>query len=148
MELFYFDIETVGNYKNFNEFQLNDEVGSSLFKKKHEKMWPDKNIDDSYLENAGIISTYGKIVCISYGFLENDGTYFIRSITGDEIDILKKFNIVLDKVKSKNFNLSGYRIIHFDIPWVLHKCHKYDIKPSDIILTHGKKPWEMNMLIF
>jgi len=145
MELFFFDIETAGNYPDYKTFQSNDFTGSSLFKKKHDKMWSDRDINQSYIENSGIISTYGKIVCISYGFIENNGKIFIKSLVGEEYDIINKFNKVLEKVQSKNFNVSGYRILYFDIPWFLHKCHKYSIDPVDIILSYNKKPWEMRI---
>ena len=37
--LFYFDIETVGQYKDINSLQENDERGYLLFKKKYENKW-------------------------------------------------------------------------------------------------------------
>lgn len=150
MELFFFDIETVGEYKNYSEFETLDYKGSELFRRKFDKMnWSDKyeNINDAYINNAGIISTFGKIVCISYGYIKEDGTYFINSLYGhDEKDIVNRFNKVLDKVGTKMFNLSGYRILHFDIPWILHKLHKYNIVPSNILYCYDKKPWEMRIV--
>jgi predicted PolB exonuclease-like 3'-5' exonuclease len=147
MELFFFDIETVGQYPTYNEFELNDKRGADLFFNKWKKMWKDSTIEDAYLNNASIMSTYGKIVCISYGFIQNDGTYSIKSIFGDnEEEIITRFNNVLLKVETKQFDLSGYRIFHFDIHWFLHKCHRYKIKPADIISTYNTKPWEMRVV--
>jgi predicted PolB exonuclease-like 3'-5' exonuclease len=147
MELFFFDIETVGQYPTYNEFELNDKRGADLFFNKWKKMWKDSTIEDAYLNNASIMSTYGKIVCISYGFIQNDGTYSIKSIFGDnEEEIITRFNNVLLKVETKQFDLSGYRIFHFDIPWFLHKCHRYKIKPAQIISTYNTKPWEMRVV--
>jgi predicted PolB exonuclease-like 3'-5' exonuclease len=148
MELFFFDIETAGAYSDYLNFKLNDIKGSELFENKFNKMnWQDKysSINEAYLDNSGIISTYGIIVCISYGFIKNDGEYLIKSIYGEEIDIINQFNDVLKKVETKSFNLSGYRIFHFDIPWFLHKCHKYNITPAKIISTYNIKPWEMRI---
>jgi predicted PolB exonuclease-like 3'-5' exonuclease len=149
MDLFMFDIETAGNYKDFYEFEQNDERGANLFKSKYLKMgWDSKyeNIHEAYLDNAGIISTYGRIVCISFGFMDK-GEYRISSFYGDdEKEIVEKFNNLLKKIETKSFNLSGFRIMYFDIPWILHKLIKYGIKPADIIVTHGKKPWEMRVV--
>lgn len=146
MELFHFDIETAGNYKDFQTFEDNDERGASLFKSKYERSsWGDKyeNVYEAYLDNAGIVSTYGRIVCISFGYLDN-GQERISSFYGtDEKEIVEKFNNLLKKIELKNFNLAGFRINYFDVPWVLHKLHKYGIKPADIISIYGKKPWEM-----
>lgn len=149
MELFHFDIETAGQWHNFDEFVKNDKRGSDLFKSKWEKMkWSEKydTIEEAYLDNAGIISTYGRIVCISFGYIDNDGQKRISSFYGeDEREIVDSFNNLLQKIEKKTFNLSGFRINHFDIPWVLHKCHKYNIKPANIIYVYDKKPWDMRI---
>lgn len=150
MELFHFDIESVGNYPDFESFELKDERGSELFRSKYERLgWVDKYgfIDESYLEQSGIISTYGRICCISFGYLDNDGHKKISSFYGqDEKDIVESFNNLLKKIEKKNFKLSGFRIFHFDIPWVLHKLHKYGIKPADIISLYDKKPWDARIV--
>lgn len=148
MELFHFDIETAGQYEDFTTFEKNDERGSSLFRGKYHKLgWDQKydNIDEAYLDNAGIVPTYGRIVCISFGYLDN-GQERISSFYGDdEKDIVDKFNNLLKKIETKSFNLSGFRIAYFDIPWLMHKLAKYGIKPADIITTYNKKPWEMRI---
>lgn len=148
-DLFMFDIETCGQYKDYDSFLDNDERGAKLFLNKFEKMrWSEKysSINEAYLDNAGIISAYGRIVCISFGYIDNDGQKRISSFYGDdEKDIVESFNNLLSKIEKKAFNLSGFRINHFDIPWVLHKCHKYGIKPANIIYVYDKKPWDMRI---
>jgi predicted PolB exonuclease-like 3'-5' exonuclease len=148
MELFHFDIEVAGQYKDFETFEVNDVRGANLFKKKYEKMnWVDKytSVDDAYLSNAGIVPTYGKIVCISFGYLDN-GIERISSFYGDdEKHIVNKFNELLKKIEKKSFNLCGFRVLYYDIVFILHKLAKYGIKPADIITTYNKKPWEMRI---
>ena len=150
MELFFFDIETCGEYKDYDTFLDNDERGAKLFAGKFEKMnWSDKykDINEAYLENAGIISTYGRIVCISFGFIDNGGVSKISSYYGDnEEDIVNSFNNLLKKIETKNFNLSGFRINYFDVPWVLHKLHKYGIEPANMIYLYDKKPWDLRVV--
>lgn len=148
-ELFMFDIETAGAHPDWETFKSLDERGAKLFEGKYQKMnWDEKyeSIDEAYLDNAGIISTYGRIVCISFGFIDDKGEKKIRSFYGDdEKDIVESFNNLLKKIETKNFNLSGYRIIHFDIPWILHKLHKYGIEPANMIYMYDKKPWDMRI---
>ena len=148
MELFHWDIETAAEYKDFKSFTDNDKRGSKLFENKYIKMgWETKydSVEDAYLKQAGIISTYGRIVCISFGYLDN-GQERVSSFYGDnEKDIVEKFNNLLKKIETKSFNLSGFRILAFDIPYLLHKLNKYGIQPADIIVTHNKKPWEMRI---
>lgn len=150
MDLFYFDIETATNFPNYKTFQLEDKRGADLFHSKYERMqWSEKykSVDDAYSDQGGIISTYGRIVCISFGFIDQNGHPQIRSFCGeDEKDIVESFNNLLIKIEKKNFYLSGFRILHFDIPYLLHKLHKYSIKPADIILPYQKKPWEMRIV--
>ncbi len=147
-DLFMFDIETAANYPNYETFLIEDERGAKLFENKFNKMrWSETydSVGSAYLDNAGIMSTYGRIVCISVGFLEGTNKR-IKSFYGkDEREIVNSFNDLLEKIEKKNFNLCGFRIINFDIPWVLHKLHKYGIKPANIIYTYDKKPWEMRI---
>lgn len=101
MDLFHFDIETVGEHPDFETFKTMDSRGSKLFESKYYKMkWDEKyeSINDAYVDNAGIISTYGKIVCISFGYIDKNGQKLIRSFYGDdERDIVNSFNDLLKK---------------------------------------------------
>ena len=149
MELFHFDIETCAEYKTLNDFKSNDNRGYELFKNKHEKLWSTKyeSLDESYLENAPIVSTYGKICCISFGFLDNQGQSKISSFYGeDEEQIVTNFNNLLKRIEVKPFKLCGFRILSFDLPWILHKLHKYRIEPASIIYNYDKKPWETRVV--
>lgn len=145
-----FDAETVGQYESLEELKKNDERGYELFVKKYEKYnWVEKyhSIDKAYIEESPIISTFGKIICISYGYTNNNGDPIITSSYGDdEKEVVYKFNEILKKVEVKNFKLSGYRIISFDIPWILHKLHKYGIEPANILYLYDKKPWEYRIV--
>jgi 3'-5' exonuclease len=148
-DLFHMDIETAGAHPDWKTFKSLDERGAKLFEGKYQKMkWDEKyeSIDEAYLDNAGIISAYGRIVCISFGFIDDKGEKKIRSFYGDdEKDIVESFNNLLKKIETKNFNLSGFRILHFDIVWILRKLAKYRIEPANIIYTYDKKPWEMRI---
>ena len=149
MELFAFDIECCGQYPDYDTFLLEDERGANLFKKKFLKMgWDQKwSIDDAYIQNAGIITTYGKICCISFGYVSDSGEKQIKSFWGeDEKEIVNNFNELLKKIETKNFNLSGFRVFHYDIPFILHKLHKWGIKPANMIYMYDKKPWDLRVV--
>jgi len=150
MELFHFDIETCGEYPTWETFKENDERGAKLFQSKFDKLgWFEKHggIEQAYLENAGVVSTFGKICCISFGYIDGSGEKQIRSFFGeDEREIVDSFNNLLKKIETKSFSLSGFRINHFDIPWILHKLHKYEIIPASIIYLYDKKPWDCRIV--
>lgn len=149
MELFHFDIECRGNYKTLEDFRNSDLRGYNLFIDKYNKtIWKEKyeNAEDAYKENSSILSTYGSICCISFGFIDNNNNKQVRSYYGeDERYIVESFNNLLKKVETKNYKLSGYKILTFDIPWILHKLCKYGIEPANIINLYGKKPWELRI---
>ena len=149
MELFHFDIETAGEYRGYDEFRKSDERGAKLFEGKWARMGWDKkfSLEDSYLDQSGIMSTYGRIVCISFGYIDSSGQKQIRSFYGeDERDIVSSFNDLLKKIGQKSFKLCGFRINYFDIPWVLHKLHKYGIEPAEMIAPYDRKPWDMRIV--
>lgn len=142
MEFFYFDIETAGQHSNYTSLKNNDELGASLFHKKYESNL-EGDIADVYREKSPIITTYGRIVCISFGVIHTDGSKKINSFYGnDEKLIVTQFNNLLKRIEQSNYILFGFRISNFDIPWIVHKLHKYDIEPSDFLYLYDKKPWE------
>lgn len=148
--LFYFDIETVGKYKDFKTFKSNDIRGSELFQKKYDNnSWLSEkfdSIDSTYIGNSPTTSTYGKIICISFGYFtdRNPKGYTLNSLYGDnEEKLINEVVELLDKVYKKNLILSGYMINSFDIPWLVHKINKYNIPLPKILEIYDKKPWEI-----
>ena len=151
-DLFYFDIETVGRYKDYQTCLLEDSKGAELFEKKyHKNDWMKENsptVDDAYKNFAGLFSTYGKIVCISFGYFtkKNEKGYTVSSIYGDDEEkIINEFSELLMKVSEKGMYLSGYVINAFDIPFIIHKIHKYKAPLPNILNIYDKKPWEVNI---
>ncbi len=143
------DIETRGNYKDYQEFCDNDERGAELFRTKYNKLgwYKEMTIGEAYTTYSPIISTFGSICCISVGMTNSSGDKKIHSFYGDnEREILESFNKALEKIQMKDLTLCGYRIFNFDIPWLLHKFHTYRIIPADIINIYGKKPWELRIV--
>ena len=102
-DLFSFDIETAGEYSDFISFSMNDQRGSDLFEGRYERYnWKStyETVNDAYLDNAGIISTYGKIICISFGYISENGTIQTKSYYNDsEYNILVNFNNMLKKIE-------------------------------------------------
>ena len=55
-------------------------------------------LEESYLEQGGIMSTYGRICCISFGYIDSNNEKQIRSFYGeDEKEIVNNFNNLLCK---------------------------------------------------
>lgn len=148
--LFYFDIETVGQYKDIETLRDNDERGYLLFHKKYvQNTWMHERhntVNDAYLNYSPIFSTYGKIVCVSFGYYHdrnNKGYSILSIVNDDEEKLIKEVSELFEKVSKKTLILSGYRINNFDIPWLVHKMNKYNIDVPPILSIYGKKPWEI-----
>lgn len=149
-KLFYFDIESVGKYKDFENFKLNDSRGAELFKKKYyNNTWLTdkfKTIDDAYIGHSSVTSTFGKIICISFGYFtdKNKNGYTINSLYNkNEEKLINDVSELFEKVHRKNLILSGYMINTFDIPLLVHKMNKYNIPLPTILQIYDKKPWEI-----
>ena len=147
--LFYFDIESVGQYKDLESLKENDEKGYKLFMKKYDKnkSFDDSTPEESYLRYAPISSVYGKVVCLSFGYFheKSEEGYTINSISNDNEEILiKEVQKLFLKVSKKHLMLSGFNINGFDIPFLVHKMNRYGIVVPNVLRIYGKKPWEIH----
>lgn len=148
--LFYFDIETVGQYKDFETFKSENPRGAALFQKKYDNTQYMKEnsscVDEAYLSNSALHPVYGKIICFSYGYFtdKNEKGYTISSYySHNERELITKIVQMLDRVSLKPMLLSGYGINFFDVPYLVHKINKYDFKLPLILDNYDKKPWEI-----
>lgn len=151
--LFYFDIETAGNYDCLETFKRSDIDGYNIFMKKLLKnewiLEKHKTPEDAYLNTAPLFSTYGKTLCLSFGYYnkKSDVGYTINSLYGgNEEELMIKIQKLFVKVSEKHLIMSGFNINVFDIPWIVHKLNKYDLDIPNILKIYGKKPWEIQSL--
>ncbi|MFB6306566.1 MAG: 3'-5' exonuclease [Flavobacteriales bacterium] len=148
--ILFIDIETVPNTYTYEEL---DEKTRELWDKKSNfmKREGDESAAELY-EKAGIFSEFGKIICISVGFLRitDDNNYCLRikSFSGnEEKTLLNEFNELLNKNFNKdNHYLCGHNVKEFDIPYICRRNLVNGLKLPYIIDIAGKKPWEVNHL--
>ncbi len=149
--ILFLDIETVsvkGKYKNL------DKDLQKLWQKKHATLYRNEDIafDKGFEQKAAIYAEFGKIVCISCGFLTNeDGkdNLRIKSFYSDnEKELLEEFAELLRNNYSdfNNQTICGHNIKEFDIPYLCRRMLINGIKLPSIIDIHGKKPWEVNFI--
>ncbi len=148
-DILFLDIETVSGYKNFDELP---ERMKALWTKKAKSLSKSDDVKPEELyERAGIYAEFGKIVCISVGFIvENDSKRFFRlkSFYGDdEKIILNDFNDLLRKSFTRdNQYLCGHNAKEFDFPYIARRSLINGLKlPSQLDIA-GKKPWEVKHL--
>ncbi len=149
----FFDIETVSEFKSFDELSP---VFKKLWTRKalsiNKSMDPTDSvaIDNTYSGSAGIFAEFSKIVCISSGYITNDGKLRIKSFAGDdEIAILQDFaNLLKSHYPDPNgYYLCGHNIKEFDVPFLCRRMVKHGVYMPNMLDIAGKKPWQTEHLI-
>ena len=149
-DLLLIDIETVPQSEDFN---LLPPEWQTLFADKISKTVPDSiSPEESYKKRAGILAEFGKIICISTAFFqENDNKELclkMKSISGDdEIAVLRSFSALCDKMYkyNKNFQFAGHNIKEFDIPYICRRLMIDQLPLPEYLQLSDKKPWETKM---
>jgi len=150
-DLLMIDIETVPQYPEYA--QLPD-VWKSLWIDKISKTVPENiSPEDSYLQRAGILAEFGKVICISTGYFLQDENKILslrlKSIFGnDEKLLLQAFIDIMNKLHkhNKNFQFAGHNIREFDIPYLCRRMLINKIALPSYLNLHGAKPWEVRMI--
>ncbi len=82
---------------------------------------------------ASIHGDFGKIICISLGYIGADEAIHLKSLYGDdETDILLRFN---DIIARHNGIFIHYNGLNFDVPFILQRMAHHGIKPGNLRFT-------------
>lgn len=109
------------------------------------------DIDDfetAYARRASIFAEFGKIICISVGFInEHNGDKQIRMKSfyhDDEETLLLQFKRLLDDHYNTPYHLlCGHNAKEFDFPYICRRMLIHGIQLPQILNLAGKKPWEI-----
>ena len=148
-KILFFDIETVPIKYGFKDL---DERGQQLWSKKTRFIQERENLNaEEVYEKAGIYAEFGKVVCISLGFiLQKDGETQIRlkSIAyEDEEVLLQEFIDLLNSYyTAPDFLFCAHNGKEFDIPFLCRRILINGKKIPNILNVSGKKPWEIKHL--
>lgn len=147
--ILFLDIETVPETYRFADV---DPTTAHLFELKNQRFkTDDKTFDQVYDEKAGIYAEFGKIVCISVGFVRSTATgrsIYIKSFYhDDEETLLRQFIRLLDdSYNTIHHRLCGHNSKEFDIPYLCRRILIHGLKLPNILNLAGKKPWEIQHL--
>jgi len=142
----FLDIETVPFYKSYNEIP---ETLKKLWDNKAERLpvqGEEKSTKELYAR-AGIYAEFGKIICISVGFM-NGAEFRIKSFYGDDEKILlEEFSGLLDRhYSTPQHLLCGHNGKEFDFPYIARRMLINGLPIPQILNLQGKKPWEVQHL--
>jgi uncharacterized protein YprB with RNaseH-like and TPR domain len=147
-EILFLDIETVPQYKSFEE--LTDIYKTLWDKKSSTFRKPDETAPEVY-GRAGIYAEFGKIICISTGYLylnENEQCLRLKSYYGhNEKELLFDFAQMLNTFsKKKNVQLCAHNGKEFDFPYIARRMLINGITLPRVLDIAGKKPWEIGFV--
>jgi 3'-5' exonuclease len=143
-EILFIDIETVPAVPSFEEM---NESMQHLWERKSKSIRDSQQSPSEVFERAGIYAEFGKIICISAGFLTGN-VFRIKSVYGDnEKQLLGEFGAMVSKWESrKDPYLCGHNSKEFDFPYVARRMIINRVKIPGMLNNAGKKPWEVNHL--
>ncbi|MCG8576997.1 MAG: 3'-5' exonuclease [Flavobacteriales bacterium] len=148
-KILFLDIETVPQQYNFSEL---DAETSKLYLNKNKYIQERDGLsDEEVYERAGIFAEFGKIVCISCGFVQDkmDGKAIrMKSFANDDEEVLlKEFAELLNRhYNSHTSILCGHNAKEFDFPYIARRMLINGIDLPGTLDIAGKKPWEINHL--
>lgn len=143
--ILFLDIETVPAYPDFTEVP---EKFQKLWEKKAQRIRTDDALSPGEVySQAGIYAEFGKIVCISCGFM-NGNEVRLKSYYGDDESILlQEFADLLNKHYYRPESLlCGHNGKEFDFPYIARRMLVKGIALPEILDLAGKKPWEIRHL--
>lgn len=148
-KILFFDIETVPLTYDFKDLE---ERAQGLWDRKTRFLQQRDNLSpDELYEKAGIYAEFGKVVCISMGFvLQKEGETQIRvkSIANENEKILLQeyIDLLNSYYNSPDFLFCAHNGKEFDIPFLCRRILINGLKLPFILNVSGKKPWEIKHL--
>jgi DNA polymerase elongation subunit (family B) len=146
--ILFLDVETVPQVYDFKDVP---ERAKYLFNEKVKNQVNEEvTVEQLYRQRGGILAEFGKIICISVGYIQKiDDEYKLRlkSFYGDnEKKILEDFSTLLNKSfkNEKEDVLCAHNGKEFDFPYLCRRMLVNGIKIPKILQIMGKKPWEIN----
>ncbi|MGC6433769.1 MAG: ribonuclease H-like domain-containing protein [Crocinitomicaceae bacterium] len=148
-KILFLDIETAPQVYNFDEL---DDAKKQLFLSKTRGIHQgdETRFEEAYDSRSSIFAEFGKIICISVGFVHVDslGVRHIRLKSfyhDDEETLLRQFCKLLNENYNTAFHiLCGHNAKEFDFPYICRRLLINGIKLPKILNIAGKKPWEIN----
>lgn len=138
----FLDIETVPQSDHWDALSENEQ---HLWDKK--TSWQRKEgieVGDFYMERAGVMAEFGKIICISIGMLDKSGKLKIRSFYNDNEEmLLREFGELFNNPRMQNVILCAHNGKEFDFPWIARRFLINGMQPPVPFQLYGKKPWDI-----
>jgi DNA polymerase elongation subunit (family B) len=143
-KILFLDIETVPQHPTFADMSPE---GQKLFDLKTRFIQKEEG-PEKVFDRAGIYAEFGKIICISVGFVRETRTgkqIRLKSYYhDDEETLLRQFIGLLEEHYNTPYHLlCGHNAKEFDFPFICRRLLIHGIRLPKILDIAGKKPWEI-----
>jgi hypothetical protein len=144
-KILFLDIETVSSVAEFADLS---ESWQELWEgKTRYQRGEDESAASYYPKRAAVMAEFGKVVCISCGFLnkaDEQRVFRVKSFYGnDEKKLLTNFAAMLKNHFDKGYVLCAHNGKEFDFPYLSRRMLALGIGLPDCLNTSGLKPWEV-----
>jgi len=148
--ILFLDIETVPQYESYQDLP---EEWKALWDIKAGYLIRNKEVEsvETIYPKAGIYAEFGKIICISCGFIQGSGDQkrmVLKSFYGEnESVLLFEFSEMLRKWSGgEQRYLCAHNGKEFDFPYLCRRLVINNIPIPPLLNIAGKKPWEVSHL--
>ena len=147
-KVLFLDIETVPLEQSYQNLESD---WKELWDRKASYLRRAEETEDELYQRAGIYAEFGKVICISLGFLVRDGgnrEFRVKSIYGhDEKELLIELSEVLNRFyKGPDYLLCAHNGKEFDFPYLSRRMLINSVTLPHLLDIAGRKPWEVQHL--
>lgn len=144
-EVLFLDIETVPHFPAYDEMSAD---WQKLWAEKMKNSVSEAVTPADLYERAGIYAEFGRIICISAGYLfQRRGDWFFRVKSfydDDEKRLLRHFGDALVKFENVGKKrLCAHNGQEFDFPYIARRMLVNGLRLPKILDIAGAKPWEV-----
>lgn len=148
-DILFIDIETVPGVPDLEGFS---EELQRLWDKKSSYFRKEDEAAKDVFQRAGIYAEFGKVICISSGFikdLDNRRLFRVKSVYGDdEKELLSEFAGMLAGLSGGTYKfLCAHNGKEFDYPYLARRMLINGLDLPQFLDIAGKKPWESAHLL-
>ncbi|MDR3235548.1 MAG: 3'-5' exonuclease [Prevotellaceae bacterium] len=145
----FLDVETVPQVAAYNDLP---ERIKTLWEKKSTYFRKENQTAEEVYTRAGILAEFGKIICISVGFIhqkDEEKVFRVKSFYGDDEKLLlSQFCALLQSfcTKKKNVQLCAHNGKEFDFPYIARRLLVNGLPLPTLLDVAGSKPWDVPFL--
>lgn len=147
--ILFLDIETVSQFETYEHLpddwrELWDIKAQSILRNK------EADTSETIYDRAGIYAEFGKIICISCGYIQGSGDnkkLVIKSLYDhNEKDLLTRFAEMLNSKACREMLLCAHNGKEFDFPYICRRMIINNVTIPDSLQIAGRKPWDIKHL--